>query len=281
MDDRAVEQVDLLRIEGSSRSAAEDRVAVEEPLEIRVIHGREATRTGRPLAITMRTPGHDVELAAGFLFTEGILDRVDRIRRIEPAGPNAPGRDHPNVVEVELDPDTPLDLERLQRHFFSTSSCGVCGKASLDSLRVRGLRSPPGDRPVLREDVVRTLPDALRAAQPWFAKTGGIHAAGWASAEGALQLVREDIGRHNAVDKLIGRRFLDGELPGHEAILAISGRAGFEIVQKAVAAGIPVLMSVGAPSSLAVSLAAEFGLTLIGFASDDRFNVYSGASRLA
>jgi FdhD protein len=276
----ALSTVSVERVKTGKRVTEDDQIVVEEPLEIRLVHGRDTARSGRCLAITMRTPGEDCELVAGFLFTEGILTDASQIRSIAPEGENAPGREHSNVVRVECDPDVTLDLERMQRHFFTTSSCGVCGKASLDALHVRGLMAPSANRPRITDEAIRRLPEELRAAQPLFASTGGIHAAGLVDKNGKLQAVREDIGRHNAVDKLIGRSFLDGFVPLGSASMVISGRPSFEILQKALVAGIGVVIAVGAPSSLAVDLARRFGMTLIGFTGSDRYNIYSGDRRI-
>jgi len=238
----------------------EDDVVVEEPLEIRVGE--------KPVSVTMRTPGHDFDLAAGFLFTESILASRDDVASIRHWG-------SPNVVRVALRNDAPLDLQSLQRHFYSTSSCGVCGKASIDALRVKTSRLDDD----VRADVptIVTLPETLRAQQSAFDATGAIHGAAAFLRDGALLRVREDVGRHNAVDKVIGSLFLDGT-PAD--ILVVSGRTSFEIVQKCVVARIPILAAVGAPSSLAIELAHELGLTLLGFVRDGRCNVYAGAQRL-
>jgi FdhD protein len=260
--------------------SGDDIVAVEEPMEIRVAFGSGPARTARSLSVTMRTPGHDFELAAGFLFTEGLLSDPRQVRGIDFCGPNAPGRSTSNIVRVDLAPDVPLDLERLQRNFYTTSSCGICGKTSLDALQVQGLTPLRSEGPRLSRQVIHRLPEALRSAQPVFERTGGLHAAALATEAGDLLDVCEDVGRHNAVDKLIGRRFLDGEIPLSDRVMVVSGRASFEILQKALVAGIPVIVAVGAPSSLAVEMAESFGMTLIGFASDRRFNVYSGGRRV-
>ena len=258
-------ELPVQRVPGGARTAAADLVAVEEPLEIRV--------DDRSVSITMRTPGNDPELAAGFLFTEGILTSPAQIKKVFSCGGG-------NVVRVELADGVSLDLGRLERHFYATSSCGVCGKASLDALAVGGLRAPPRETPKLSPEIIHQLPDRLRASQLVFEKTGGLHAAALFDAAGELQLVREDVGRHNAVDKLIGARFLEGKTPLSENVLLVSGRASFELMQKAVAAGIPVLAAVGAPSSLAVDLAKKFDLTLLGFVRGERFNIYHGEWRL-
>lgn len=241
----------------------QDLLAVEEPLQIRV--------NGRDVAITMRTPGHDGELAAGFLFTEGIIPGRDAIAGIA---------ETENAVDVRLNAEAQLDLSAQTRNFYLTSSCGVCGKASVEALIAAGCTAPPRDRPKVSAAVLRELPDTLRASQPVFDRTGGLHAAALFDASGKLQLVREDVGRHNAVDKLIGRSMFDGRLPLHDSILLVSGRASFELVQKALMAGIAVLAAVGAPSSLAVETARRFGMTLAGFVRNGRFNVYSGESRV-
>jgi FdhD protein len=228
----------------------------------------------------MRTPGNDFELAAGFLYTEGILHEPGQIEAIEFCGPPAPGRETSNIVKVDLRPDTELDLDRLQRHFYTTSSCGICGKASLDALHVQGIEMLDPDRPTLERATVHRLPELLRGAQPVFERTGGLHAAALVDGEGRLLEVREDVGRHNAVDKLLGRAFLDGKTPLSERPMVVSGRASFEILQKALVAGVPMIVAIGAPSSLAVQMAERFGMTLVGFASAERFNVYTGHQRL-
>ena len=245
----------------------DDSLAAEEPLEIRI---GEA-----PLSVTMRTPGHDEELAAGFLLTEGIIERASQIAALRPYATTAGGKS--NGVEVELR-DCEFDTAQLQRNFFAASSCGICGKASIEAIRQRGLRAP---NPDFRFDpeLLCTLPDKLRAVQTVFSHTGGLHAAALFDVRGNLIVLREDIGRHNAVDKVIGWALLRGLLPLNQHIMLVSGRGGFEIVQKALSAGIPVLASVSAPSSLAVQLARELGLTLAGFLRGRRFVLYAGASR--
>jgi FdhD protein len=247
--------------------AVEDMLAVEEPLEIRV--------NGAPVTVTMRTPGHDVELAKGFLLTEGIIENADEIANIH--GDGAETSLKCNRVDVELRKRN-FEVSELQRNFFAASSCGICGKSTIESIRRRGLRAPnPNFR--VRPEVLCTLPAAIRAEQAVFERTGGLHAAALFDAEGTLLVLREDIGRHNAVDKVIGWAMHAGRLPLDESILMVSGRGGFEIVQKAVAAGVPLLASVSAPSSLAVQLAREFEMTLIGFLRGRRFVAYAGASR--
>jgi len=247
--------VPIKRVPGS---AGDDLVVVEEPLEIRV--------GDRPLSVTMRTPGDDFDLAVGFLFTEGLLRDPAEIESIRHWG-------SPNVVRVAV--SVPLDLSKVQRHFYATSSCGICGKASIDAIRVQ---APPIESAArIDSDVLARLPDALRTTQPAFDATGAIHAAAAFTAGGMLVRAREDVGRHNAVDKVIGSLFLEGR---RAEVLVVSGRAGFEIVQKAVVAAIPIVVAVGAPSSLAVDLARESGQTLAGFVREGRFNVYSGGERI-
>ena len=255
--------------EGSSR-ALQDDVAAEEPLEIRV--------GDRPLTVTMRTPGNDFELAAGFLFTEGIVERPEQIVSIREAA-GAKFTEHGNVIEVELAPDVKVDLESAQRNFFAASSCGICGKASIESVRRRGVRAVNPDFRISPEVLCR-LPETLRASQEVFSRTGGLHAAGLFDRDGALLVEREDIGRHNAVDKIVGWAVRENRLPLAECVLVVSGRGGFEIIQKAAVAGIPVVASVSACSSLAVRLAREVGMTLAGFLRGQRFIVYAGGERL-
>jgi FdhD protein len=223
----------------------------------------------------MRTPGNDLELAAGFLLTEGIIESSGQIAGLRAKAPENGLRS--NVVEVELK-DTDFNSEDLQRNFFAASSCGICGKASINAIRVRGLRQPDSGFRVDPEMVCR-LPDVLRSEQAVFSRTGGLHAAALFDGEGQLMALREDIGRHNAVDKIVGWALLQEQLPLSRHVMLVSGRGGFEIVQKALAAGIPILASVSAPSSLAVKLARELGLTLIGFLRGRRFVIYSGEFR--
>ena len=249
-----------------------DYLAAEEPLEIRVSSSREP---GVSLSVTMRTPGHDLELAAGFLLTEGIVDTAEQIVGIRAVTDEATGKS--NVVEVEI-AGSNYDAETMRRSFFAASSCGICGKASIEAVRRRGLRAPnPGFR--VSPQILCSLSEKLRGDQAVFEKTGGLHAAGLFTASGDLIELREDIGRHNAVDKIVGWALLQGRLPLAAHVLMVSGRGGFEIAQKAIAAGIPVLASVSAPSSLAVKLSRELGLTMVGFLRGSRFVVYSGGER--
>ena len=250
-----------------------DYLAAEEPLEIRVGCGGDAAR---PLSVTMRTPGHDLELAAGFLLTEGIITGAEQLGRVYAVAHEETGKE--NVVEVMLK-DVELEPAAMQRNFFAASSCGICGKASIEAIRTRGLqRLNPGFR--VSPEVLCSLNDKLRGHQTVFEKTGGLHAAGLFAANGDLLALREDIGRHNAVDKIVGWALLQNRVPLTEHILMVSGRGGFELAQKTIAAGIPVMASVSAPSSLAVKLARELGLTLIGFLRGARFVVYSLEERV-
>ncbi len=249
--------------ENKHAAGDQDLLAVEEPLQIRL--------GDRDLAITMRTPGNDEELAVGFLFTEGLLSGLDAIQTVKPGE---------NSISITLKGQPSPDLSSQTRHFYLTSSCGVCGKASVNALVAAGCTAPPRNRPRVNTETILKLPETLRATQPVFDRTGGLHAAALFDASGKLQVVREDVGRHNAVDKLVGRSVLDGQVPLNDSLLLVSGRASFELVQKALMAGIPILAAVGAPSSLAVETAMRFGMTLAGFLRDGRFNIYSGADRI-
>ncbi|WP_046503650.1 formate dehydrogenase accessory sulfurtransferase FdhD [Streptomyces odonnellii] len=272
---RVTERRRTIRIRDGATSARPDTLVAEEPLEIRL--------NGKPLAITMRTPGDDFALAAGFLVSEGVLASNADVRSIVYcAGAKADGSNTYNVVDVQLAPGVPVPDITLERNVYTTSSCGLCGKASLDAVRTTA-RFPIGDDPRLRvePELLADLPDRLRAAQQVFDRTGGLHAAALFTEAGEMLDVREDVGRHNAVDKLVGRALRQDLLPLSRAILLVSGRASFELAQKAVMAGIPVLAAVSAPSSLAVDLAAETGLTLVGFLRGSSMNVYAGDERIA
>jgi FdhD protein len=260
---RSILTVGVLKVDGESSSNLQDLLPVEEPLEIRL--------GSKTISITMRTPGQDVELAAGFLFTEGIISSAGEIHEIQSTK---------NSVMVSLKPDVDVDLERLERHFYTTSSCGVCGKTSIEALRMQGCPVLPAGALVVDSRVIHGLPAALRQDQAIFERTGGLHAAALFDAPGNLLLAREDVGRHNAVDKVIGAEMLAGRTPLVDRLLLVSGRASFELTQKALMAGIPILAAVGAPSSLAVETARRFNMTLLGFVREGRFNIYSGASRI-
>ena len=245
-----------------------------------LFRSHEATRAVRRLSITMRTPGHDEELAAGFLFSEGIVREPSDIELLRPCGLDDGVHGARHAVRVRLADHVQVDWPTLERAFHATSSCGVCGKGSLDALEVRGLRRVPHDGLRASAATITALPDRLRAAQRVFEQTGGLHAAALFDAGGELLDIREDVGRHNAVDKLLGAQFLRGETPLRERILFLSGRVSFELMQKALVAGLPAVVAVGAPSSLAVEMARRFDMTLVGFVRGERFNVYHGAWRI-
>ena len=293
--DRTTSTTFVTRFAGEEQRTTSDLLAVEEPLEVQLGYGPSAARRVKSVSVTMRTPGHDFDLVAGFLLTEGIVTDVTDISTIEyVSGPSReipvdaaipnefvlPYQPERNVVRVDLEPGVAVSLGNLERNFYTTSSCGICGKASLLALRtvcpprsVNGLHVPAS--------LLYSLPDRLRAGQNIFERTGGLHASGLFDAEGNLQSIREDVGRHNAVDKLIGAEFLADRVPLRDRILLLSGRTSFELMQKALMGGIPLVVSVGAPSSLAVQVAKEFDITLIGFLRDDHFNVYQGAGRIS
>ncbi|MDQ1024859.1 formate dehydrogenase accessory sulfurtransferase FdhD [Streptomyces phaeochromogenes] len=277
---RVTERRKVIRIRDGAVSTRPDTLVAEEPLEIRL--------NGKPLAITMRTPGDDFALAAGFLVSEGVLGRADELQNIVYcAGATVDGSNTYNIVDVRTAPGVVIPDITLERNVYTTSSCGLCGKASLDAVRTTArwsIDDTAGDTapPVrLEPELLASLPDRLRAAQRVFDRTGGLHAAALFTEDGELVDIREDVGRHNAVDKLVGRALQNGSLPLSRTILLVSGRASFELAQKAVMAGIPFLAAVSAPSSLAVDLAAESNLTLVGFLRGTSMNVYAGEHRIA
>jgi FdhD protein len=263
----------VVRVREQGVSRRPDALAAEEPLEIRV--------DGRSLAVTMRTPGHDVELAHGFLLTEGVITSPDDIGTARYCDSvDETGRNTYNVLDVALAPGVAPPDDSVERRFYTTSSCGVCGKASLDAVRTRTVFSPEKDEVEIHAETLFGLPDALRAAQKVFDSTGGLHGAGLFEADGTLVAVREDVGRHNAVDKVLGHALLAGRVPAAGTVLVVSGRASFELTQKAVMAGVPALAAVSAPSSLAVEMADDAGMTLVGFLRGRSMNIYAGASRV-
>jgi FdhD protein len=264
--------VKVVAVNDGVRTERPDTLATEEPMEIRAGGpGQEAAQ----VAVTMRTPGGDYELAVGFLFTEGLIAPGD-VRRVAYCDDLDDEAQRFNVVTVTL--ERPFDAAALRRNFFATSSCGICGKAALDDVAVRC--PPVAEGPQVRAEVLIGLPEALRAKQKVFDRTGGLHAAGLFTAEGELVTLREDVGRHNAVDKVIGEQVLAGRVPLMDHVLQVSGRASFEIVQKAAVAGIPIVSAVSAPSSLAVEAGERLGMTIVGFVRDGRCNVYAGADRV-
>jgi FdhD protein len=255
-----------------------DTLAAEEPLEIRLLWWEDGQERRKSIAVTMRTPGDDFELAVGFLYSEGIVTSREDVVDVS----WCMDEDEPqtfNIVTVTLRPDIPFDISRLERHFYTTSSCGVCGKATLEALEVRGCEPLPFG-PVVDPAVIQSLPAALRRSQEVFERTGGLHAAGLFDRDGNLLALHEDVGRHNALDKLIGTQLMAGNCPLDGCLLLLSGRASFELLQKALVARIPLVAAVGAPSSLAVSLAESFNVTLAGFVREDGFNIYTGAERV-
>ena len=256
----------IIRWDNGDSNEVDDEVVVEEPLEIRV--------GNRGVSVTMRTPGHDVELAAGFLLTEGIIQTPEDILAIRHCTQNRDG----NVINVTLSPEVSINLNQLTRHVFASSSCGLCGKATIDAIHAQ-FAPLKSDARVVHE-VLSNLPDTMRASQATFDRTGGLHAAALFDLEGNLVVLREDVGRHNAVDKLVGYCLLKGMLPLSQHILVVSGRTSFEILQKSLAARIPIIAAVSAPSSLAVSFARSSGQTLIGFLRNQRMNVYAHPERI-
>ena len=276
----SVKRVQIQRF-GADGGNCDDVVATEEPLEIRLSYTHpDGRRAQKSISITMRTPGNDEELAAGFLLTEGIIAGPAELEAIGPCGPPA-ANGLINVVRVDLAPDVEVNLARLERHFYTSSSCGVCGKASLEAVAVQGRYDLRGNPLRISAENLGALPDRLRALQSVFERTGGLHASGLFDAGGQVRVSREDVGRHNALDKLIGQALLKDELPMSDCGVVVSGRASFELMQKAMMAGIPIMAAVGAPSSLAVEFAEEFGMTLVGFLKANRFNVYSRLDRIA
>lgn len=268
MPEQRMASVDITRVTRQSLTRNDDVLVVEEPLEIRIAWKVGERQREKNISVTMRTPGDDFDLGAGFLFTEGLIrssTEIDSIRHWGSA----------NVVRIALRNGVRIDVGKLDRHFYTTSSCGVCGKTSIEALRI--VTSPlPRRSAAIDSSLIHRMPQLLEQHQSAFRATGGLHGAAVFSGSGELLRVREDIGRHNAVDKVIGSLFREGLTPLTDTILMVSSRASFELAQKAIVAGIPLLASVGAPSTLAVDLAREFGLTLLGFVRDDRFNVYAG-----
>jgi FdhD protein len=293
-NDRALLSVMAERVTGFTSQMSEETLAVEEPLEIQLGYGMAESRAVKSISVTMRTPGYDFELAAGFLMTEGVVRDVNDIERIAYAGVGKIDesaesstdrailryQSWKNIVRVELAAGVTVSLANLQRNFYTTSSCGICGKASLLALQSV---CPPhrSNRFSISAETLYTLPARLRAAQSVFNRTGGLHGAGLFNAGGELLALREDVGRHNAVDKLLGAEFLADRTPLRESLLLLSGRASFELLQKALMGGVAMVASVGAPSSLAVRVAREFDITLVGFLRDHHFNVYHGAEHVS
>ena len=277
----SVSEVKIIKINSlvSTEKADEnDFLAVEEPLEIRLVYGPEDDRKQKSISITMRTPGNDFELAEGFLYTEGIIKKNEDILKVSHFNSLL---NPENIVIVELKEDVSIDLIKLERHFYTTSSCGVCGKASIDAVKTTGgLQISKDNSSHVNKELIYSLPDILRKNQNVFESTGGLHASALFDLEGKLLITREDVGRHNALDKLIGVALSQNLFPLDKYILLLSGRASFELIQKAAMASIKIVAAVGAPSSLAVQMANDFDITLIGFLRDKRFNIYTGEERV-
>lgn len=281
MASSSVSQVRIIRMDGTQSDQREDLVVQEEPLEIRLGFGPAGARRQKRVSVTMRTPGHDLELSLGFLLGEGIVRDLNEVIHLDHCTNVERPEEFGNVVKVELKEGMRPEIERLERNFYMTSSCGVCGKASIEALEMAECPVLPVEKEgTWTAQMIHRLPELARAAQTVFKHTGGIHAATLFGRGGEALLSREDIGRHNAVDKVVGAMVQQQIPAGPEHLLLVSGRAGFELVQKTIMAGIPIMAAVGAPSSLAVQLAEKYNLTLLGFVRNERFNVYAGASRL-
>ena len=275
-----VKTLQIQKIQGQLNIHKTDLIVVEEPLEIRLGYGHSKDRKQKNVSLTMRTPGNDFELSLGFLFTEGIIYQKDQIHQVRYCKNVNNPESIENIVRVELSEDIQVDLSSIERNFYTNSSCGVCGKASLESLEILNCPAPLPSSPRISLEIIHKLADVVSNEQTVFKYTGGLHAAAIFSDKGELELIREDIGRHNALDKVIGHYFYQNALPLSKNILFLSGRVSFEMVQKAVMARIPIIVAVGAPSSLAVALAQKYNVTLIGFARDQSFNIYMDDSRV-
>jgi len=275
MKDNRVQHITIQKINDAGVTETADKVAVEEPLEIQLEYSTQTGRMQKNIAVTMRTPGNDHELAAGFLFTEGIIKNKAAIKEIKQSTADE------NSVLIILQENIQPTLSNAARNFYSTSSCGICGKASIESIRTISQYTEQKDQFIINAAVLYTLQAALKDHQKVFEDTGGIHACALFDVAGNIITLREDVGRHNALDKIVGAALLNDELPLSNCVLLLSGRASFELVQKAAMAGIKIIAAVGAPSSLAVELATETGITLIGFLRNDRFNIYSGKERIS
>ncbi|MBJ7427850.1 MAG: formate dehydrogenase accessory sulfurtransferase FdhD [Bacteroidia bacterium] len=283
MSKPSVAPISIIKVNQNGQITANDLLAVEEPLEIRIGFGPKENREQRNVSVTMRTPGNDFELALGFLFTEGIIKNINEIAQIKYCTELNSQQDNQNIVRVELHENITIDFSKLQRNFYTTSSCGVCGKASIDAIKTVSNIETKNIPFTANQSIILELPNKLRAQQNVFEYTGGLHACALFDLQGNLEILREDVGRHNALDKLIGA--LVGSKNGTDSfqnkILLLSGRASFELIQKAAMAGIQMICAVGAPSSLAVQTAQEFGITLIGFLRENRFNIYSKPERIS
>jgi FdhD protein len=282
MSKPSVAAVQVKKINSGEIHSADDLLAVEEPLEIRLEFGSLNERIQKTISVTMRTPGNDFELALGFLFTEGIIRHHQDVLQIRYCSELNQTENTENIVRIDLKEDVAVDLKKLERHFYTSSSCGVCGKTSIEAVKTTGCLQPAvGNRELTVDcDLLTSLPEELRRQQNIFEHTGGLHAAALFDENGKIIFIREDVGRHNALDKIIGAALAKNLLPLEQCILMLSGRASFELLQKAAMAGIKIVAAVGAPSSLAVETAKDFDMTLIGFLRDERFNIYSGEERI-
>jgi FdhD protein len=282
MTKSTVYPIKITKVNESFFQYADDLLAVEEPLEIRIGFGNKVNRNQKNISVTMRTPGHDFELALGFLFTEGIIENIEQISQIKYCTDLNTQKHNQNIVRAELNENLVIDLSKIQRNFYSTSSCGVCGKASIDAIKTVCKKPEKSPEFIVSQTVILTLPKKLRAQQNVFEHTGGLHACALFETNGNMVLLREDVGRHNALDKLIGALISNKNktFSFNNKILLLSGRASFELIQKAAMAQIKIVCAVGAPSSLAVQTAEEFGITLVGFLRDDRFNIYTQEKRI-
>ncbi|MEP6611410.1 MAG: formate dehydrogenase accessory sulfurtransferase FdhD [Mucilaginibacter sp.] len=275
----SVKRTAIIKVNDADGTETFDALAIEEPLEIRLSYDSNGEEKTQNVSVTMRTPGNDAELAAGFLFTEGVVKNAGEVAGVDYCF-IACAENKENVIQVTLREGVVPDLKNTERNFYTTSSCGVCGKGSIDAIRTVGNFVKQDDDITVDSDLLYRLPEILREQQAVFEETGGLHASALFNLDGELLLLREDVGRHNALDKLIGASLQQGLLPLNNHILLLSGRASFELVQKAVMAGIRIIAAVGAPSSLAVEMAAEFDITLAGFLRDRRFNIYTAARRI-
>ena len=274
MQTGAVRHIKITRVNEKGILETNDQLAVEEPLEIQMMYGSAGNRITKIISVTMRTPGNDEELATGFLFTEGIINNKNQVTKIQS------DREDGNKVMVILCDTTVPHLQTADRNFYTTSSCGVCGKSGIDAIKTVSMYAQQEDTMKVSATVFYRLPIALKKQQELFASTGGLHASSLFDVDGNLLLLREDVGRHNALDKVIGACFFNNHLPLDNTILLLSGRASFELIQKASMAGIKIIASIGAPSSLALQAAEEFGITLIGFLGKEKFNIYSAGHRI-
>jgi FdhD protein len=279
MANRRTQSLTIKKFSNGKFDLVSDSLAVEEPLEIQIEFGAKDERTRKSISVTMRTPQHDADLAIGFLFTEGIIASFSNIKSV---GPNLDedGNVNINAILVVLDFDVEVDLKKLERHFYTSSSCGVCGKSSIEAVKMNNFPTLPIDSTPFEISKIHSFPTLLKNQQTVFAKTGGLHAAALFDTDGNSILLREDVGRHNAVDKLIGAALSAGLFPMTNFLIMVSGRVSFELVQKSMMGGIPILAAVGAPSSLAIELAEEFGMTVLGFVKNDKFNIYSHPQRV-